>query len=1032
MLGSPDGLNDEHDLRFIAEALQLAVFDLLDEETRLDDLRTISERAFQMMRVLPRPESPLDTAEWLLRVACLGVLGERWTDAARLLRENPWPELPTASESWDTRVYATTLDIWLRLIRKNGWVDLDRVQEQVLALREAQQYFEAQYLENGTDKHDARASAWRLVSFYHLAKAAEVMALYSAQGEVEGHYDIRQQLQAQFDRALSACTNAGLIELENLSRLLARTAIQLADNSIWTVTRAATRKVSQFVETLISRNNPRPIFEMLPPQRRVLREEGLLGSGHRAVVINLPTSSGKTFIAQFRILQALNQFEVEQGWVAYLAPTRTLVNQVSSRLRRDFAPLGVTVERVSPALEVDALEASLLTDRDEHRHFRVLVTTPEKLDLMLRGGWEEKIGRPVTLVVVDEAHNLAQKERGVKLELLLATINRECRNAQFLLLTPFIQNAEEIARWLSPDSYRDFELSLDWQPNDKAICLVEPRRGSTPGSFTLDLSTIHTNRSTLYVPETLPLSVERPLGLGWSQVARSPSKLAAATAQSIKMRGPVIILVGKVSITWSLADTFKCEENRLLDPSPSIRLAQRFFAEEFGHEFPLVDLLNYGVGVHHAGLSDEAKVLMEWLLEEEQIQVLVATTTIAQGVNFPVSGVVLATHQYALSEPPYWKVMPPEDFWNLAGRAGRVDQGSLGIVALAATNEEKAEVLREFATRNVASIHSALIEMVQQVMEPWSDRELRSLFYIPEWSSFLQYLAHTYRQIGNHERFALEIEQVLRGTLGFEEIRRTQPRWAKRLIAQVRTYAEHLSGKPLKLVDETGFSWESVSGTLQELAQERITENVWDPDELFTGRSRNLQKMMGILLKVPELRENLIDATGGPGPDGALLARIVADWVNGVTLEDIAQEHYSTNSRGEPVDPTTAMTNCCRSLFGKLAQTASWGLAALQTLTFREDFERLSVTEQQTLRNLPARVFYGVDSDDAVGLRLLGVPRRAAEPLSRELSGGTHGNELSALRAALTRSDASTWVKAMGASGDDYYQVWKILEGNPE
>jgi uncharacterized protein DUF3987 len=72
------------------------------------------------------------------------------------------------------------------------------------------------------------------------------------------------------------------------------------------------------------------------------------------------------------------------------------------------------------------------------------------------------------------------------------------------------------------------------------------------------------------------------------------------------------------------------------------------------------------------------------------------------------------------------------------------------------------------------------------------------------------------------------------------------------------------------------------------------------------------------------------------------------------------------------------------------------------------------------------------NSDDAVGLRLLGVPRRAAEPLSRELSGGTHGNELSALRAALTRSDASTWVKAMGASGDDYYQVWKILEGNPQ
>jgi replicative superfamily II helicase len=134
---------------------------------------------------------------------------------------------------------------------------------------------------------------------------------------------------------------------------------------------------------------------MLPPQRRTLREEGLLGSGHRSVVVSLPTSSGKTFIAEFRILQALNQFDHEHGWVAYLAPTRALVNQMTPRLRRDFAPLGTVVEKVSPALEIDGLEAGILTDSDQRQQFRILVTTPEKLDLMLRGGWEQKIGRPL-------------------------------------------------------------------------------------------------------------------------------------------------------------------------------------------------------------------------------------------------------------------------------------------------------------------------------------------------------------------------------------------------------------------------------------------------------------------------------------------------------------------------------------------------------------------------------------------------------------------------------------------------------------
>src|SRR5690606_26940174 len=177
-----------------------------------------------------------------------------------------------------------------------------------------------------------------------------------------------------------------LLERELMARLLARTARVLAENSIWTVTRAVNSRVTSFVRTMTSRDRNQPMFEMLPPQRRTLREEGLLGSGHRSVVVSLPTSSGKTFIAQFRILQALNQFDHERGWVAYLAPTRALVNQLALRLRRDFAPLGTIVEKVSPALEIDGLEAGMLTDKDESRQFRILVTTPEKLDLMFRGG----------------------------------------------------------------------------------------------------------------------------------------------------------------------------------------------------------------------------------------------------------------------------------------------------------------------------------------------------------------------------------------------------------------------------------------------------------------------------------------------------------------------------------------------------------------------------------------------------------------------------------------------------------------------
>ncbi|WP_051045202.1 DEAD/DEAH box helicase [Kamptonema formosum] len=543
----------------------------------------------------------------------------------------------------------------MRLIRKDGWNDLDRVQEQIVALRAAQQRFEADYLE--TQATNARTAAWELVALYHLSKAAEILSIFLTQGAVEGYFDIRQQLESHFDRVLSACAKAELIELENLTRLLIETANQLVKNSIWTVTRAVNSRVTRFVEQVVT-NQHQPIFEMLPPQRRALREAGLLGSSHRAVVVNLPTSSGKTFIAQFRILQALNQFDREQGWVAYLAPTRALVNQICKRLRDDFTPLEINVERVSPALEIDSLEANILKDTNQESRFRILVSTPEKFDLMLRGGWEEKIGRPLTLVVVDEAHNLSQEQRGLKLELLLATINRECRYAQFLLLTPFIDNADEIARWLSPDSYNQIELGLDWLPNDRAIVLSTAKR-SAPKSknFTIELKTIHTNRQTIDIAETITLEDERILGLKWSDVSKSPNKLAAATAQLLKKRGSVIILAKTIPDTWKLASHFTKEANSSSQESEDIQLVQRFLQEEFSPEFPLINLLQYGVGVHHSGLSDEARTLIEWLFEKGSIQVLVTTTTIAQGVNFPVSNVVLASHQY-----PYGKICQPKIF----------------------------------------------------------------------------------------------------------------------------------------------------------------------------------------------------------------------------------------------------------------------------------------------------------------------------------------------------------------------------------
>jgi hypothetical protein len=179
--------------------------------------------------------------------------------------------------------------------------------------------------------------------------------------------------------------------------------------------------------------------------------------------------------------------------------------------------------------------------------------------------------------------------------------------------------------------------------------------------------------------------------------------------------------------------------------------------------------------------------------------------------------------------------------------------------------------------------------------------------------------------------------------------------------------------------------------------------------------------MMGILLKVPELRENLKAVTGGQTPDGRKLALIVKDWVNGVSVREIAARYFM--NVGD--DITKAMTTCGQNLFGKLTQTASWGLGALLSITGAD------LTEEQfrTISNLPSRVYYGVNDDAAITLRLLGVPRTAAIPLARAM-GNILEQPLAGVRDRLKSLDETGWIEALGQrEGRVYRKVWRVLEG---
>jgi hypothetical protein len=189
--------------------------------------------------------------------------------------------------------------------------------------------------------------------------------------------------------------------------------------------------------------------------------------------------------------------------------------------------------------------------------------------------------------------------------------------------------------------------------------------------------------------------------------------------------------------------------------------------------------------------------------------------------------------------------------------------------------------------------------------------------------------------------------------------------------------------------------------------------------------------MMGVLLTVPELRQNLTEVLGGESPDGDSLAKLVKDWVNGASLTEIAEEYYQDKEDPDEKERTKALSKCCSRLFGKLSQTTAWGISALQSLSV-DDFDELSDHELESIRNLPSYIYYGVDSPDAMKLRLLGVPRTAASHLADSMSSEVSDQSVPDVRAWLSETDSDDWEESIGERGGDYYRVWRILEGFEE
>jgi hypothetical protein len=1002
LLDQPQMLDSEEaDLSSLATAIERLALEVDDNEEaraslfdgaflcrRLDELSLIDERK----RVLHFFYLSVDA-----------LLAGRRAELRMLLQDDQQLydlDFARLSSDWLDELLMRVAHSFIMLCRKGGgWADVQAAVTEIEALRHLQREKQNAMLQRA--RNDQSISGL-LITRFNLAKIVDISARYTINGEPADAI-------LQIDRHISNVTEILDLqpepELSHFADLLAAGARQLVRSSVWFNTRRLGSRIREFVNALTDAARKAPLLELWPSQRTALGSS-LLDPAKRAIVVEMPTSAGKTLIAEFSIVQALALNPGSR--VAYVVPTRALINQIVIRLRSDISALGYSVEAAVPVFELDPTEDRLL-----RRDIDVLVVTPEKLDLLIRS--DHPVARGLALVVVDEAHNIADGPRGARLELLLSTLKRERADARFLLLTPFVPNGAMLASWLGDDA--EGTIRVSWRPSERiaAASTWKKPRGK-PHRLVLQ---------TLPSVGNVDLTEEIELDLGPAGVHQSRSKAAitVSTALRLSRRGGVLVLTRGRSTSETRAAEIAgyMPERRLSEFAESV---VRYVQSELGTQHELAQLIQKGVAYHHAGLSHDLRYLIELLIDREDVRVVCGTSTLAQGVNFPIGSVIVETISKYQGRPVGWTPMSYSEFWNIAGRAGRALRDRLGLVLFPAVDNKGIDEARQFLRGEAAELASVLLSALGDMSSVASELNMGFVRNNRELAVFLQYLTHAIRVAGI-DSSAAELEDMLRSSLVYHQAREANNIAAERLVRLTRRFVEQLQGRQpgyLSLADGTGFSLYSVDYLYAKQQAEhpefRDTE-FWSASNLFASDPSSLTSVISVLGDVPEL-------SLGEGDSGAFdprrVAGIVRDWVSGATVVDIADTWFTHVS-----DATKRRREAGHYLYSRLISQIPWGLGALQKLSLG------GASDISDVAHIPSLIFYGVPTREAATLRMVGVPRAAAQGLTEELRDIPASGTFSQLRSWVAQRDASDWDAALGSdsvvTGADCKAIWSKLSG---
>lgn len=372
------------------------------------------------------------------------------------------------------------------------------------------------------------------------------------------------------------------------------------------------------------------------------------------LVVSLPTSAGKTRIAELCILRTL----ASERRVVYVTPLRALSAQVERDLRETFQPLGFTVSSLYGAAGAVGTDVDTLGNRS------IVVATPEKLDFAVRQ--EPELLNDVGLIVLDEAHMIGPEEREVRYEVLVQRLLRrtDASTRRIVCLSAILPRGEQLTdfvAWIRQGGEGDAVLS-EWRPTRQRFGTISWKGSHARLEFSADGEDAFVER---YVESVVPTGRRRKhfpadvqeltLAAAWKIVAEGGSALIfCPQRRSVGALAKKVLQLHKQGLL-----------KPLVSPSPEVARAKRIAVEWLSENHPAVQCLDIGVAVHHAGLPKPFLREIERLLRARRLPVIISSPTLAQGLNLSAASLLM----YSLRRGE--ELIRGEEFANIIGRAGR-------------------------------------------------------------------------------------------------------------------------------------------------------------------------------------------------------------------------------------------------------------------------------------------------------------------------------------------------------------------------